>query len=169
MRSFQRNLAVVALVAGAAYGQTKVAVVDFQAAVLNTAEIKKAQADLEAKFKPRQEALVKLERELQQIQSQLQTMAGKLTPQAEGELQAQGSRKQREYQRLSEDLQADVERDRNDVVSRSGRQMRDVITKLANEKGFDVVVDSANTLFFKPATDLTKDATAAYDAAYPPK
>ena len=47
--------------------------------------------------------------------------------------------------------------------------MQEVIRKLADERGFDVVVDSGSTLFFKAALDLTQDATAAYDKAYPPK
>jgi Skp family chaperone for outer membrane proteins len=40
---------------------------------------------------------------------------------------------------------------------------------LADEKGLDLVVDSANTLFFKPALELTNDAVVAYNKAYPVK
>jgi len=163
------SLVLAALMSVAALAQTKVAVIDFQRAVLGTAEIKKAQADLEANFRPRQEAMQKLERELQQIQTQLQTMAGKLTPQAEADLRAQGARKEREYQRMGEDLQQDVDRERNDILQKAGRQMREIISKLAIDKGMDVVVDSVNTLYFRNALDLTNDAIAAYDAAYPAK
>jgi Skp family chaperone for outer membrane proteins len=44
-----------------------------------------------------------------------------------------------------------------------------VVKKLADEKGLDLVVDSANTLFFKPALELTNDAVTAYNKAYPVK
>ncbi len=91
--------------------QTKVAVVNLQQAVLGAAEIKKASAEMEAKYKPRQTAAQKLEQELQTIQQQLQLGSGKLQPQAEADLQTQGQRKQRDLQRISDDLQADVERD----------------------------------------------------------
>jgi outer membrane protein len=47
--------------------------------------------------------------------------------------------------------------------------MQDVVKKLAEEKGLDVVVDSANTVFYKPALDLTAEATTAYDKTYPVK
>ena len=40
---------------------------------------------------------------------------------------------------------------------------------LGEEKGFDVVVDVQSTVFFKPALDLTTEAIAAYDKAYPAK
>jgi outer membrane protein len=104
---------------------------------------------------------------LQDIQNQLQKMAGKLTPQAELDLQLQGQRKQRDAQRKTEDLQADVDARRNDTLQKAGAQMSAVIRKLAEEKGIDVVVDVANTLYFKPTLDLTDEAIAAFDAAYP--
>ena len=45
--------------------------------------------------------------------------------------------------------------------------MTEVIKKLADEKGLDVVVDSANIVFFRPALEITEEAIAAYDKAYP--
>ncbi len=47
--------------------------------------------------------------------------------------------------------------------------MHDVVQKLATEKGYDVVIEMASTLAFKPALEITKDAVAAYDKAYPVK
>ncbi len=152
-----------------ASAQTKMGIISIQRAVLDTAEIKKAQGELEAKFKPRQDQMTKLQADLQNIQNQLQTMQGKLTPQAEQELTGQGQKKQRDLQRLSEDLQADVDRDRNDILSRAGQRMTDVVKKLAEERGFDVVVDVNDTVYFKPALEITKDAVVAYDKAYPVK
>jgi outer membrane protein len=150
-----------------AAAQTKVAVVSLQQAILGTAEIKKAQADMEAKFKPRQAEIQKLQKELQDIQNQLQTMQGKLTQQAEQDLTFQGQRKQRDLQRLNEDLQAEVDRERNRILAESGNKMQAVIQKLAEAKAIDVVIDITNTVYFKPALDLTQEATAAYDKAHP--
>jgi outer membrane protein len=47
--------------------------------------------------------------------------------------------------------------------------MTDVVKKLAEARGIDIVMDITNTLYFKPALDVTADATAAYDKAYPAK
>jgi Skp family chaperone for outer membrane proteins len=44
-----------------------------------------------------------------------------------------------------------------------------VVKKLADARGMDIVVDSSGTLFFKAALDLTKDALAEYDRAFPVK
>src|SRR5258708_2524753 len=138
------KLACILLVGIASLGvgsaQSKVAVVNSQKAILETAEIKKAQVDLEAKFKPRQDQMA-----------------------------VQGQRKQRELQRLQDDLQADVDRERNDILQRSGTHMQEIVKKLADEKGLDVVIDTSNTVFYKASLDLTAEAVAAYDKAYPVK
>jgi|SRR5579872_6003941 len=153
--------------AGAGWAQSKVAVISLQRAVLESEEIQKASAAMETKYKPRQQEIEKAQRDLQGIQQQLQAGQGKLTPQAEADLTAQGQRKQRDIQRMSEDLQADVDRERNDVLGASSRKMADVVKKLAEEKGYDVVVDSTNTVYFKPALDITAEALTAYNKAFP--
>jgi|SRR5580700_3668851 outer membrane protein len=161
-------LALVSL-SKAGFGQTKMAIVSLQRAVLGSAEIKKASAEMEAKYKPRQQEMEKVQRELAGIQQQLDTNAGKLTPTAEADLRAQGQRRQRELQRMNDDLQADVTAERNEILGSSGKRMKAIVQKLAEEKGLDVIVDEQSALFFKPALDLTADAITAYDKAYPVK
>jgi outer membrane protein len=154
---------------GVASAQTKVAVINMQQAVLGTAEIKKASTDLEAKYKPRQAEIDKLRSDLDGIQQKLREGQNKLTPMALSDLQLQGQHVQRDLQRKSQDLQEEVDAARNDILSSAGRRMQEVIRKLADERGVDVIVDSSATLFFKGAFDLTQDAVAAYDKTYPPK
>jgi outer membrane protein len=45
--------------------------------------------------------------------------------------------------------------------------MTEVVKKLAEEKGYDVVVDVSTTIYFKPALDITTEALAAFNKAYP--
>ncbi len=154
---------------GIAAAQVKVGVINMQAAILDTAEIKKASTDLEAKYKPKQAELERVRKELEEIQQKLQSGGEKLPPQSQADLTAQGQRKQRELQRMTQDLQEEVDAERNDILSGSGRRMQEVVKKLAEERGIDVMVDAGSTLYVKPTLDLTKDATAAFDKAYPPK
>jgi outer membrane protein len=148
-------------------GPAKVAIINAQKAVADTAEIKKAQAMLESKYKPRTDTIAKLQSDLQNIQTQLRTP--NLAPDKEAQLNADGTRTQRELQRLNEDLQSDFDHDRQDVLSKTGHQMQEVVRKIAEERAYDVVIDVTNTVYFKPALDITSDATAAYDKAYPAK
>lgn len=152
-----------------ASAQSKLGVINMRTAVGDTAEFKKAASEFDAKMKPQVEQVDKLNRDLQGIQQQLEAGANKLTQQAAQDLQLQGQRKQRELQRLSEDLQGERDRETSEVVGRVTQRMQEVVKKLAEEKGLDVVVDSNDTIFFKPALEITKEAVAAYDKAYPSK
>jgi len=151
-----------------AISQTKIGVINSQRAVLETAEMKKAAAELEAKFRPQQQEIDKRTKELQDIQQKLEA-ASRNNPQEAADLQAEGQRKQRALQRLSEDVQAEVDRQRNEILSRGGQRMQEVVKKMAEEKGFDLVVDASNAIFFKPAMEITSEAIAAYDKQFPLK
>jgi outer membrane protein len=144
----------------------KVAIVNAQKAVADTQEIKKDQAALEAKYRPRQQAIESLQRDLQNIQQQL--TAPNMTPDREAQLRQSGAEKQKQLQRLSEDLQSDVNAERQEILGKAGRQMSEVIRKIAEQRGLDVVIDVTNTIYYRPALDITPEATAAYDKAYPP-
>jgi outer membrane protein len=162
--------AAVSVVSGRAQQSippAKVAIINAQKAVADTAEIKKAQASLEAKYRPRQQAIQNLQNDLESLQKQLNSP--NVDPNREAQLRADFAQKQKEYQRLGEDLQADVNAERQDILGRSGRQMTEVVKKLAEERGIDVIMDISNTIYFKPALDVTAEATAAYDKAYPVK
>ncbi|HLH04470.1 MAG TPA: OmpH family outer membrane protein [Bryobacteraceae bacterium] len=150
-----------------AIAPAKVGIVNAQKAVADTQEIKKAQATLEAKYRPRQQAIAQLQNDLQSIQQQL--TAPNLTPDREAQLRQTGADKQKQLQRANEDLQSDVNAERQDILGRAGRQMSEIIRKLAEQRGLDVIVDVTNTLYYKPALDLTAEATADYDKAYPAK
>ena len=168
-RKFKPLLACSALLVAShvAMAQTKVAVISLQKALFDTAEIKKADAEMQAKLKPRQAQADKLNQDLAAITQKLQTDAGKLTPQAEFDLNAEGKRKQVELQRINEDLEADAQSMRQAVLTESTDRMQAVVKKLAEEKGLDLVVDTQVALYFKPVMDLTGEATAAYDKAHP--
>jgi outer membrane protein len=160
--------AVLALASiGAANAQVKIAVINTQKALLDTEEIKKAQLELESKFKPRQDQMLKVQKELEDIQAQLQS--GKLNELGTQEITAEGQRKQRDLQRMQQDLQEDVQAQRTEILQRAGTRMQEVVKKLADEKGLDIVVDSSNTVFFKASFEITTEATAAYNKAYPGK
>lgn len=155
----------VAGVEGQAVAPAKVAIVNAQKAVADTQEIKKAQGELEAKYRPRQQSIEALQRDLQSIQQQLG--APNITPDREAQLRQSGTEKQKQLQRQSEDLQSDVNNERQDILGRAGHQMAEVVKKIAEQRGIDVVIDVTNTIYYKPALDITPEATAAYDKAYP--
>lgn len=163
-------LASLALCASlTASAQIKVGTVSLSKALQDTAEIKAAEADLKARFGPRQEELAGLEKEIAKLQQEGEANQQKYTEAALGELSNRIQIKQRQLQRNSEALQEAVNRDRQDILQRVGQRLQEVIKKVAEAKGLDMVADSANLLYFKPALDISAEVTVAYDQAYPAK
>jgi outer membrane protein len=157
-------MAVAALTASA---QVKVGVINVQKALSDTDELKKTSAAMEAKYKPQQTQIEKLQADLQSIEDQLNS--GKLNQTAAADLQTQGTRKQRDLQRLTDDTQAEIDKERQAVLASMSEKMSTVITKLAEEKGLDLVVETSSLLYNKASLDITADATAAYNKANPAK
>jgi len=153
--------------AQAAPAQIKVAVVNMQLAVFGTAEVKKADADLQMRLKPEQDRAQKLQADLQAIQQQLQANGAKLTQQQQEELSTEGTRKDRELQRLTTELQEAADGAKQDILPKCSQRMVEVLKKLAEEKGYDLVVEASVAYFSKTGMDTTAEATAASDKAYP--
>jgi outer membrane protein len=152
-----------------ASAQAKIAVIDLRKAILETAEIKKASNDLQARYKSRQDSLEKAQRELQDLQAQAQASQGRLSPQGELDLQTRGKRKETEVTRMSQDLQDDVNHDRDAIVQSAGVRMTEILKKIMDEKGFEAIVDTTQLVTFKPSLEITTEAIAAFDKAFPLK
>jgi outer membrane protein len=155
------------IVSHAAFGQAKTAVVNMQAAVFATDEIKKADGELQATQKTRIEQAQQLSNDLQSISSQLQNPNNKLSDAQQEEMNFRGQREKRDLDRLQQDLQDEATRAREEVIPRITQKMVEVVKKMAEEKGFDLVIDTANVVFSKQALDITTDAIAAYNKTYP--
>ena len=100
-----------------AAAQTKVGVINLQKAVLESAEIKAASAAMEARYKPRVAQIEQLNKEIAAIGENLQKNAGKLTAAGRSRSErrrARGNSATRSA--CSDDLQADVERERNEIL-----------------------------------------------------
>ncbi len=62
-----------------------------------------------------------------------------------------------------------MERDRQEILLKASQRMQDVVKKLSDEKGYDVVIDTSYIMHFKAGLEITAEATAAYDKAHPAK
>jgi outer membrane protein len=152
-----------------AMAQAKTGVIDFQRAVVETAEFKAAYARLEAQYKPKQDALAKAQQELQDLETQIRASQGQLSQAGTAELQAKAMRKQTQVERLQMDLQEDFEADRDRALQLTSTRLTDVLKKVAEDKQLDMIVDTTALHFSKTTLDVTDAAIAAYNAAHPAK
>jgi outer membrane protein len=151
----------------------KVAVIQFQAAVLSTQEGKAASAALKAKYDPKKTDVDKRQAELAAMQNKLEKGAATMTPEARAKMQEELTRGSRTLQRDVDDLNADLQQDENKILQEMGAKMSDLIQKYATQNGFSIVLDVSSqqtpVLWADAASNITADIVKQYDAAHPVK
>jgi outer membrane protein len=149
--------------------QTKIGVLNIQAAIASTVEGKKVFADLQKKYAPRQQELQRLQQEIQAIQDQLSKQQTTLSEDEQGRLTRDAEDKQKLLKRSAEDAQNDFNHDRDEAINRIGVKMVRVVGDYAQQNGFTLVVDAAQIpiYFASKDTDLTEAIIKRYDAANP--
>jgi len=148
----------------------KIGVINFQAAMANTLEGKKAFEDARAQFSPRQAELEKVQREINDLQNQLRTQGNTLSDDARAQLVRQGEQKRKLAQRMDQDLRDDLQDAQEELVNRIGTKLKRVIDQYGAEKGFSIILDysQSNTVVFATAAvDVTEDVVRLYDQANP--
>jgi outer membrane protein len=149
--------------------QSKVGVMNMQAAIANTAEGKKIIADLQVKYAPRQQELQRLQQEIQAIQDQLTKQVATLSDDEQARLNRDAEEKQKLLKRSAEDAQNDFNRDRDEAVGKMQQKMAKVINDYAHESGYTLVLDDVQIPVYYASKDieLTAEIIKRYDAAYP--
>ena len=175
----KKNLVVFsALVLGVAslaqaQGQvpTKIAIINVQGAILNTNDGKKAAADLQTTFSPRQQELEKKRTELTALQDQLRKGSATMSEDAKTKLMRDIDATTTRVNRDTQDAQSDLDESQGKLMQDLGGKMMAVLEKYATQNGFAVVLDVSNpqtpVLWAASAVDITNDIVKLYDQAYP--
>jgi outer membrane protein len=152
-----------------AAAQGKIGVINIQQAIGDTAEGKKAFADLSKKYQPRQQELQRLQQEIQAINDQLSKQVATLSDEEQRRLSRDLEDKQKLLKRSTEDAQADFTSDRDDAIRRIGQKMVRIISEYAQQNGYSLVVDDAQipVYYASKDLDLTQEIVKRYDAANP--
>jgi outer membrane protein len=184
-----RYLFVPACLALAAFGQTapapgpaaaaapanppKVAVTQFQGAVLSTAEGKAASNALRAKFDPKKADVDKRQADLQAMQDKLQKGGATMTLDARSKMQDDLARGSRNLQHDIDDLNGELQQDESKIMQDMGGKMSDLIQKYASKNGYSIVLDVSSeqtpVLFADAAANITAEIVKEYDALHPVK
>jgi len=151
----------------------KIGVINIQAAIANTAEGKKAFADLDKKYAPRRTDLQDQQNAINTLQDQLQKQGTTLSDDEQRRLARELQEKQTHFKRAQEDAQADFSADSQDVVSRVGQKLVKLVDDYARQNGYSVIVEANPQqqlpLFYyvAPQVDITEEMIKRYDATYP--
>jgi len=147
---------------------TKVGVIDIQAAIFNTNEGRRDIETLAKKFDPKRAELSSLGDEIDNLKKQLTAQQDKLNEEERATRVRSIEQKQKNYQRLGEDAQADFQNQQNEFVNRIGQRMLEVLRKYAETNNLAVVIDASNqsagVLWAADQVNITPAIVAAYNA-----
>jgi len=156
--------------ASAPAGPTKVAVIEFQAAVSQTNEFQRNMADLQKKYEPKRDQLKTMATEIDTLEKQLQAQAATLSDSARATQAKTIDDKKKQAQRFAEDAQNDLSQEMNDVYNKVATKVFDVLTDYSKQQGFTLVIDATETqqqspvvLYHVDSSDISKAVLDAYN------
>jgi outer membrane protein len=162
--------AAAAAASPAPAGPTKVAVIEFQAAVSSTNEFQRDFADLQKKYEPKRNQLKTMADEIDNLQKQLQAQGATLSDAARATQAKTIDDKKKQAQRFAEDAQNDLTQEMNEVYNKVATKVYDVVASYAQQQGFSLVVDASESqqqspivLYHVENSDISKAVVDAYN------
>jgi outer membrane protein len=140
-----------------------IAFVDLQKALNNCTEGKDAKKRLEADFDRRQKELEKQKADLEVFAKDLESSAAMLTPERK---QAKMTEYQDRYKALSEGFerhQRELARAEQTATADIMKRLVELSTRIAQEKGFGMVVEKSAVVFAAPGLELTEELIRRFD------
>jgi outer membrane protein len=152
---------------GVAGAQTKVGIINIQDAIIRTEEGQKTAKALQEKYTPRQQALEKSKRELDDLQGQLAKGRNTMSEDARNKLIRDIDAKTKTLQRDNEDASAEFQQEESKLINAIGQKMMGVIDKYAKEKGYHLILDISSpqspVLYAVNTVDITNEIVTLYD------
>jgi outer membrane protein len=173
---WKQMFVVVCLLLSAATGYAQsagalVAIISMQEAVARTQEGQKLANDLQAKYKPTQDAMQKQVGEINTLRDQLQRGANTMSDDAKRDLIRDIQTKEKQLQRGREDAQADFNGELQEYQQQMLGKIMPVLDKFAKEKGYAVVLDISSpdspVLYAVNEVNITNDVIQLYDQEHP--
>jgi outer membrane protein len=165
------GVALLVFASGARAQLSTVVVVDFERAVVESAEGKKASEKFNAELQAKQSEMEKKQKELEDQQKKLQNGARTLSDAAKADLQRDIDRRTRELQRADEDAQKELQAMRDELLRPIAERASAILQAMAVEQGYTIVIDLSNqestVIWVNPRNDITAELIKRVDAATP--
>lgn len=177
MRKSIRKILLLALLIAAfvslsfAQQAVKVGVVNSMEVLQKSAEGKKVLAQLEQKSKNNQSRLVKLDDDIRQLETKLNTQRLTLTDEALLSLSSDIEKKRTERKRYAEDSYRELQDLQARLFNKVQNELLPIITQVGKEMNLDIIFDltKSGTIYFNPTIEFTAEVIKRYDASKAPK
>lgn len=147
---------------------TRVGIINIQRAIAESIEGKKAGEKLQEEFAPKFQELQGKQAETERLQKQLREQERALSDEARANLVRQIETKTKDFNRSSEDLDADFQQAQRQMVNEIGRKMIKVLDEYATKNGYHVVIDVGTSqspvLWASTTVDMTDEIIKLYNA-----
>jgi outer membrane protein len=154
--------------APAATAPARIGIVNIQAAIISTNEGQRDFETLRKKFDPKRNELESLNREVEDLKKKLSTTGDKLNEDARNTLLKQIDSKQKTLQRSYEDANNDLQAQQNEIATRIGQKIMEVLDKYAKEHGYSIILDysgqASPVLWAATSVDVTPILVEAYNS-----
>lgn len=152
---------------GYAQQTTKIGVVNAQEVLEKSTEGKKVIAQLEDKNKKNQNDIAKLDDEIRNLQTKLNTQRLTLTQEAMMNLNSDIERKQTQRKRFAEDSIREMNELSARLFQKVQNELIPIIQQVGKDMNLDVIFDlsQSGTLYFNPTINLTEEVIKRYDAS----
>jgi outer membrane protein len=150
---------------------SNVVVVDFEGAVVQSAEGKKSSEKFNAAVQAKQNELAKKQQEMDDQTKKLQNGARTLSDEAKATLQRDIDRRTTELQRLNEDAQKELSVMRDELLRPIADRASAILNAMAAEMNYTLVIDvsnpETNVIWKNPKNDVTEELIKRINASAP--
>jgi outer membrane protein len=140
---------------------SKVVVVDFEKAVVESDEGKKASEKFNALLQAKQGDIEKKQKDIEDQQKKLQNGARTLSDQAKADIQRDIDKRTTELTRLNEDAQRELQASRDELLKPIADLATAVLGAMAAQENYTLVIDisnpESNVVWKNPKNDITDE------------
>lgn len=134
-----------------------IAVLDFNKVLMSSPQLEAAKTELKNKFDPRGK---ELEATQKKFQENIQAFS-KNSPTMKAEDKKAAEQKLKDEQEKLQDMQSKFQNDlgkaQNDAMQKIMKKMEEIVTKVAKDKKFDLVIAKSSIAYSKPELDITEE------------
>ena len=146
---------------------TIAAVIDYQRILRDAAAARSIREQIEARRKAYQEEISKEEQRLHEADKEFAKQRSVLSTEAFAEKRREFELDVAEVQRMVQERRRELDRTSAAALNEVKEALIEIVTSIAEERGFNLVLPSSEVLFFSRSLDLTEEVLAKLDARLP--
>ncbi|HYZ27036.1 MAG TPA: OmpH family outer membrane protein [Geminicoccaceae bacterium] len=146
---------------------TVAAVIDYQRILRDAAAARSIRDQIEARRKAYQEEISKEEQRLHEADKAFAEQRSVLSPEAFAEKRRDFEQEVAKVQRMVQERRRELDRLSVTALNEVKQALVEIVTSIAKERGFNLVLPSSEVLFFARALDLTEEVLGKLDARLP--